>query len=267
MTTDNTVTETPVDPDVSIESGSAAWELPPEPSDPDGIGTIPVETAETAPSTETPETPEVTIPFSVPESLRTPEPEIPGGLTPTQIETLQNENVELKRGQAETLRIQAQNQNATSISDLTQHYISLYQLDETTARFTATQVINERQQGAANLAQSEMRGQIEVGRRNAAQHYGKQYGVDPSALITLDSPAAMEREAKWIVHANTNDKRVAAVEKARVPNQTFASGGQGDAVTSDNIDALFIQYETEHPGNTSNPFEARYRRFLESQNQ
>lgn len=263
MTTDNTVTETPV---VEEVSQSAAWELPAEPSDGTPVETTPVvETPAETPAT--PESPEVTVPFNLPESLRPQEPETQGGLSPVEIEALQSENVELKRGQAETLRIQAQNKNATSIQELTQQYITLYNLDETTARFTATQVVNERQQGESNLAQAEMRGQVEVGRRNAAQHYGKQYGVDPSLLISLDSPSAMEREAKWVVAWNSNDKRMSAVEKARVPEQTFASGGQGDAVTSDNIDRLYVQYETEHPGNASNPFEARYRRFLQYQNQ
>lgn len=254
MTTENAIS----DPEAVIET----VELPAEP----GEDTAVVDAPETQETPETPETPEVTIPFSVPESLRPKEPEVPGGPTAAEFEVLRNENVELKRGQAETLRIQAQNKNATSIQDLTQQYINLYSLDETTAKFTATQVINERQQGEANLAQAEMRERVEIGRRNAAQHYGKQYHVDPTALMNLDSPDAMEREAKWMVYVNTNDKRVTAVEKARVPDQHFASGGQGDAVTSDNIDRLYVQYETEHPGNTSNPFEARYRKFLQSQN-
>ena len=264
MTTENTITEAPVAP--SPEGQSAAWELPAEPTGDAPVDVTPVPEAPAA--TEVAESPEVTVPFNIPESLRPQEPETQGGLSPAEIEALQSEVVDLKKGQAETLRIQAQNKNATSIQELTQQYITLYNLDETTARFTATQVVNERQQGESNLAQAEMRGQVEVGRRNAAQHFAsKNPGVDPSALINLDSPAAMEREAKWIVAWNATDKRVAAVEKARVPEQTFASGGQGDAVTSDNIDRLFVQYETEHPGNTSNPFEARYRRFLESQNQ
>ena len=258
MTTENTITE----PAVEDASAGLAWESAPEP-----IPEVEV-SAETTPETtpETPETPEVTIPFNVPDSLKTPEPETPGGLTTAQIDALQSENEVLKRGQAETLRIQAQNQNATSIEELTRQYINLYSMDDTTARFTATQVINERQSGEAKLAQSEVKGQLEVGRRNAAQHYGKQFGVDPSALIGLDSPQAMEREAKWIVYANTNDKRVAAVERSKVPDQPFAGTGQGQTVNSDTIDALYIQFEQEHPGNTSNPFETRYRAFLNQQN-
>ncbi len=249
MTTENTITE------VEDVSQSAAWEAPP-------VETVP-EPTET-PSETTPETPEVTIPFSIPDSLKTPEPETPGGLTPAQIETLQSENEVLKRGQAETLRVQAQNQNATSIEELTRQYINLYNMDDTNARFAATQVINERQQGDSKLAQAEVKGQIEVGRRNAAQFYGKQYKVDPSALISLDSPEAMEREAKWIVAWNTNDKRMTAVERSKVPDQQFAGGGQGDAVTSENIDALWVEHERAHP-NSNNPFEARYRIFLSQQ--
>lgn len=255
MVIENTIS----DPEAVIETAPAAVELPAEPGEDAPVVAAP------PPAPEAPETPEVTIPFNVPESLRPKEPEAPGGQTAGEVEALRNENTELRRGQAETLRIQAQNKNATSIQDLTQQYINLYSLDETTAKFTATQVINERQQGEANLAQAEVREQTEIGRRNAAQHYGNQYSVDPSALINLDSPGAMEREAKWIVYASTNDKRVTAVERARVPDQHFASGGQGDAVTSDNIDALYIQHETEHPGNTSNPYEARYRTFLARQ--
>ena len=254
MTTDN-ITE----PVVEDASASLAWEGPP-------VETITEPETEATPETPTaPETPEVTIPFSVPDSLKTPEPETPGGLTPAEVETLQSENAALRRGQAETQRIQAQNQNATSVQELTQKYINTFQMDETTARFAATEVINERQQGEAKLAQSEVKGQIEVGRRNAAQHYGNQYKVDPSALIGLDSPEAMEREAKWIVAWNTNDKRVAAVERSKVPDQDFAGGGSGDSVTSDNIDALYIQYEAAHP-NGNNPYEARYRTFLSKQN-
>lgn len=184
---------------------------------------VPESPAETP---ETPETPEVTIPFNVPDALKPKEPETQ---TASEIESLKNENAELKRGQAETLRIQTQNKNATSIQDLTQQYINTFQLDETTARFTATQVISERQQGEAKVADANMLAQIEVGRRNAASHYGKQYGVDPTALANLDSPAEMEREAKWIVYANSNDKRVSAVEASRVEDGAYDSASSGAA--------------------------------------
>ena len=104
-------------------------------------------------------------------------------------------------------------------------------------------------------------------KQSAALEIGKQFGVNPRALMNMDSRVAMEDHAKLIQFIGQNvkktDERLTKVERAKVPQQDFVDGNQGaPAVTSQNIDALYLADEEAHPGQT-NPYEARYRAFLE----
>ena len=103
------------------------------------------------------------------------------------------------------------------------------------------------------------------GKQNAAMHFGRLHGVDPSILMTANTPAEMDaigqREKRWAAQ----DSRLKAVEQAQVPAQRLnsANGSQAGAIsaTTDNIDMLWMQHEREHP-NTLNPYETAYRKLL-----
>ena len=103
------------------------------------------------------------------------------------------------------------------------------------------------------------------GKQNAAMHFGRLHGVDPSILMTANTPAEMDaigqREKRWAAQ----DNRLKAVEQAQVPAQRLnsANGSQAGAIsaTTDNIDMLWMQHEREHP-TTPNPYEPAYRKLL-----
>ena len=103
------------------------------------------------------------------------------------------------------------------------------------------------------------------GKQNAAMHFGRLHGVDPTILMTASTPAEMDaigqREKRWAAQ----DSRLKAVEQAQVPAQRLdsanGSSAGGPAITTDNIDKLWFDHEVQHP-NMANPFEAAYRKFL-----
>lgn len=252
MAQDNPITDAPV------ETSDASWELPPSP---EAVAETPVAPVETPPE---PETPAVTLPFTLPEALRPPAPETQGGLTLDEQTYMQSRLAELERVRDETLQIQRTNRNATALEDEVRQFINLYNMDEQSARVAATAVIRERQIGEENQTQSEANYQSEVNRRQAAATVGREFNVDPAALMELNSTEAMKREAKWIQYVNTNNERVARVENKLIPNQNFADGGQGtESVTSDNIDALYVGWENQNTDPLAvNPYGERYKRFL-----
>jgi hypothetical protein len=89
--------------------------------------------------------------------------------------------------------------------------------------------------GEQELNNERIQGQIEVGRRNAAAYYGKQYGVSPTALAGFGNPKDMERYAQLLAYTGKIDKRVEKVEKAQVPEQHF-DGGQASTGGPRNLD-------------------------------
>ena len=108
--------------------------------------------------------------------------------------------------------------------------------------------------------------QFNEGKRNAAAHFGRVYGVDPTLLMVANTPQDMqaigEREKRYAAQ----EVRLKALEQGRVQPQTLDSsnGSRAGSVvpTRDNIDKLWLDYERDHPG-MSNPFEAQYRKFLQ----
>lgn len=259
MAQDNVIT----DAETTDSSSDLSWELPTETVEP-SVETAPSAEVEAPPAEPPPETPAVTVPFVVPEILRPPAPETQGGMTLDEQTLLQSELTELRRVRDETLQIQRTNKQATALEDEVRELINLYNMDEQSARIAATRVLQERQRGEDRHAEAEANYQSEVNRRQAAQSVGKEFNVDPSTLMELNSTEAMKREAKWIQYVNTNNERVTAVERKLVPDQNFADGGQGtQSVNSDNIDALYLEWENKNTDPTLvNPFEARYRTFL-----
>ena len=108
--------------------------------------------------------------------------------------------------------------------------------------------------------------QFNEGKRNAAAHFGREYGVDPNLLMGANSPQDMqaigEREKRYAAQ----DARLKALERGQVQPQTLDSSNGSRAgsivATSDNIDKLWLDYGRDHPG-MPNIYEVSYRKFLQ----
>ena len=114
-------------------------------------------------------------------------------------------------------------------------------------------VLQERQ----NFRQQQ---QIQQGKMNAAQFYGKQYGIDPAILMDAQSPEAMREVGAREQRYAEQEKRIQSLEQGRVPAQALNSVGTSQAtgitVTSDNIDLLHGQQRIS---------DEAYRNFLRTQ--
>jgi len=104
--------------------------------------------------------------------------------------------------------------------------------------------------------------QNERDRQAAAEDAGRKYKVSPALLMSGNSVEHMEEIAQRILL----EQRIAALEKGRVPAQKVDSGNgsraSNVALTPDNIDKLWFDYETQHPG-AANPHDAAYRKSME----
>ena len=107
--------------------------------------------------------------------------------------------------------------------------------------------------------------QIMQGKINAAVALAGEYGISPSMLMDANSPAEMraigEREKRYAAQ----EERLKKLEQGRVQPQSLnaasGSGAAGVNATVDNIDKLWFDYETQHPGSV-NPYEAAYRKLV-----
>jgi hypothetical protein len=102
--------------------------------------------------------------------------------------------------------------------------------------------------------------QIQQGKINAAQFYGKQYGIDPAVLMDSGSPEAMREVGAREQRYAEQERRIQTLEQGRVPAQALNSVGTSQAtgvtVTSDNIDLLHSQNRIS---------DEAYRNFLRTQ--
>jgi hypothetical protein len=163
-------------------------------------------------------------PFELPYELAaTPPPPEPAGLVNVEREEL----ARLRQGQAEMAQFQAVQQSEAELQELQQQYEAL-NMDPETARWVANEVRKERRKGEQQVQQMHLLGQVEQGRRNAAVHYGGQYGVAPSALVSFNTPQDMERYAQLLAHQGKQERRLTSLERSQVPEQHF-DGGQGAA--------------------------------------
>jgi len=135
------------------------------------------------------------------------------------------ELLRLRQGQAEMNEFRRQQEHNIDIQQRQREYESR-NIDPEMAQYIAEEVRAERLRGEQQLVNERVQGQIEEGKRNAALHFGKQYGVAPSALVGFGNPQDMERYAQLLSYTGKIDKRVERVEQARVPEQHF-DGGQG----------------------------------------
>ena len=103
------------------------------------------------------------------------------------------------------------------------------------------------------------------GKQNAAVHFGRLYGVDPSLLLVADDPRAMEQLAQREQHYARLETDMKALKQAQVPTQALnaSNGGAGGGVaaTSANIDKLWFDYDIANP-NMPNPYDAAYRKLV-----
>jgi len=137
---------------------------------------------------------------------------------------------------------------------------------EEDARWIAQQqqgVVRQFQQEQARIRDAQ---QLTNDKQTAANMIAKDHGVDPSMLMSGNSPDEMiylaQREKRYL----DQDMRLKSLEQGRVPAQSFATNGSqagNTAANTQNIDQLWLNHEVQHP-NTHNPYEAAYRRFLGS---
>jgi hypothetical protein len=101
--------------------------------------------------------------------------------------------------------------------------------------------------------------QVERDRQAAAEYVGQKHKVPAALLMGGTSGEHMEEIAQRILL----EQRIATLEKGRVPAQRVDSGNgsraSNVALTSDNIDRLWFEFETQHPGQ-NNPYDEAYRK-------
>jgi len=202
-----------INPEVDIEgavsAAQAAEAVTQEP------GAPPASPAPTAPPS-----PGSLVAFELPPEVAAAPP------APTPAGLANNERIELeqlRRSRAEILQFRQEQQAAIEIEQRQREYESR-NIDPETAKYMAEEVRAESIRGQAKLNEQIMLGQIAEGRRNAALHYGKQYGVSPDALSGFETPQDMERYAQLLSYTGKMDRRLSNVEKGRVPEQHFDAG-------------------------------------------
>lgn len=224
-----------------ILADSAPGELAPAPD------TLPVgQPAPLVAASSTPETPVLAPPISSP--------------------PLAEENASLRRQLAQ---VEAEKQAQATQAILTQEAQQVRR--DALARGLSDEDANWMAQRHYDLAQRVHQEQQSIreqqqffqGKVNASMIIGAQYGISPSILMGANTPAEMrsiaDREKKYAAQ----EARLGKLEQARVQPQTLNSPGgrAAPALTLDNIDALYMGHEREHP-NTPNPYETQYRRLL-----
>jgi hypothetical protein len=178
--------------------------------------TTSVETTDKA-TEETPQSP-----VEIPAELATPTTE------PTVFTDVERQELaQLRQVRAEMAQFRTDQQSELELRQFQADY-ETRGFDSDTAKYIAQEVRAERLRGTQGIAQAQQTAQIEKGRQNAAAHYGKQYGVAPSALVGFSSPQEMEKYAQLLSYTGKMDKRVKAVEEKQVEEQAF---DQGQGVT------------------------------------
>jgi hypothetical protein len=182
---------------------SAQWETPP------------------ATTTSAEEVSQVPL-FSLPEEFRQVQTAEPQSLTSQERERLQY--LEQERQQLEGVRTQQREDQ--ELSQLRTQYENSGYDSETIESFIQIHR-HERQKLHQEREQIQSYVQEYSGRIAAADHYGKQYGVNPQDLMGSDSPKEMERQAKLIQHIAQQHERLSALEQQKIPEQHYDGGIQG----------------------------------------
>ncbi len=124
--------------------------------------------------------------------------------------------------------------------------VERYRAQTANLRVTRIELVHE-----FGVPEEELRGfQDEAGMRHHAERYASTTGPQAARLQAVEKELADFKSQ---------------ILKSGVPAQNFnqPGGAGGQRVTSENIDALHVNWDNEHPGQQdSNPYTARYRQFL-----
>ena len=212
----------------------------------------PVVAAPSAPVAEAPAP--ATPPTSVAPAAPTPAPAV----DPRVAEYIAS----LERQQRETQAKLDQEASVTAIARRQEALVAIG-LDPAQAQAIATEIVQAGQQAATQVNERDAKW------RYAATLADKhkvpiatlmQYATKDTMDAAVEKLAAEGAQATRIA---TLEAEVASLKKGQVPSQTFDSGrGDGSSpATSDNVDALWVAFDREHP-DRKNPYEDGYRSFL-----
>lgn len=179
--------------------------------------------APAAETTTTEERPaEESATFQTPEELRAPLASAP---TPSQpLNDYEREQLAYLQGQAGRLQQIEQAQEIDKQSTQLRTYYENQGWDTTTAEAMANIHKVERQQSNEQIGAMQNQINLNTARQNAANSYGKQYGVDPADLVMFNSAPEMERYAQSLALHAKDSKRITALEQKNIPEQSYDSG-------------------------------------------
>ena len=189
--------------------------------------------------------------------LETPVPQIPAPTTPPAPTADQIELVNARRQLAE---VHASRQATITEDALQQEGQRVY--DEEIAQGQSPEdALRIAKRHYAISRQAVAQQQEAQVRQRYAESVGQKHGVAPGLLMGATSVPHMEEIAQRILL----QRRVEVLERKQVPAQTFnnsaGSPAGGIQATADNIDKLWFDFETQHPGQ-NNPHDAAYRKAM-----
>ena len=127
-------------------------------------------------------------------------------------------------------------------------------------------------------AERQIRAQLATERQQQDKMDGAVYlsqhtGMPVPALMAYQTPDEMIMAAQQYVQSmgprnqeiEALKAQVAALTRGQVPVQKYAQPGGAagrQVATRDNVDALYVNWERDHPNQTGNPYEGQYRKFL-----
>ena len=183
--------------------------------------------------------PSITPAVPAPSPEPSPLPVTPSGPSEVQILRQRLAQVEAAREAAET--------EAT----LTQEAQQVYQEEmaagqtEADARRIAGRHLTLARRVHERVQELRMQQETLQGKQNAAIAIGSQYGVNPTILMSAESPQQMREMAEREKRYTGLERDLQALKRGQVPPQTLNANGisqaGGPAVTADNIDALHLE--------------------------
>ena len=259
----------------SVDDTQVVVETPPE-SPPVAEAQL---VGEAAPSTAAPTSPEAPPPSGAPAEATGPydlppdfdTPQAPGA-PPPGLTDIEAQELAYYRRRNQEWSLQEQERNLDNYyQQAVQYYTNPangFNYDEQTVQAVAQVHRQERAGALQREVQYRAEAQAATRSQQEAQQVARQFNINPALLAGFQRREDMVRHAAVVRHygdyRKTTDARLSALEKRRVPEQQFAGGGTGGIppATADNIDRLWFEFETQHPGQ-ANPYEKAYRKAME----
>ena len=173
------------------------------------------------------------------------------------------DQTELENLRREMAQVRASRQAEITQTTLQQEGQRVYD-EEIAAGQSAEDALRIAKRHYATSRQAVAQQQEAQDKQMAAEIVGKKYSVAPGLLMGATSGPHMEEIAQRI----KLEERIKALEQKQVPqvpaqifNNPTGSPAGGIQATGDNIDKLWFDYETQHPGQ-NNPYEAAYRKAM-----